>query len=46
MAKLEKAVKLGQAMYTAVQYLATDASRLKKAMNDWHQFIISKLGNK
>ena len=39
--KLEKAVKLGQAMYTAAQYLTTDASRLKKAMNDWHQFIIN-----
>ena len=38
--KLEKTVKLGQAMYNAAQYLTTDASHLKKAMNDWYQFII------
>lgn len=40
--KLEKAVKLADAMYYAAQYLTTDASRLRKAMEDYHQFIITE----
>lgn len=38
--KLEKAVKLADAMYYAAQYLTTDASRLRKAMDAYHKFII------
>ena len=38
--KLTKAVKLADAMYYAAQYLTTDASRLHKAMEEYHQFII------
>ena len=40
--KLEKAVKLADAMYHAAQYLTTDASRLHKAIEDYHQFIITE----
>lgn len=40
--KLEKAVKLADAMYHAAQYLTTDASRLRKAMDEYHQFIITE----
>ena len=29
------------AMYSAAQYLSTDASQLHKAMEDYHQFIIN-----
>lgn len=36
--KLEKAVKLANAMYYAAQQLTTDASHLKKAMKDWWNF--------
>lgn len=39
--KLEKAVKLADGMYYAAQYLTTDASRLRKAMDEYHQFIIN-----
>lgn len=38
--KLEKLKKLADAMYYAAQYLTTDASRLHKAMDEYHQFII------
>ena len=38
--KLEKLKKLADAMYYAAQHLTTDASRLHKAMNEYHQFII------
>jgi hypothetical protein len=41
--KLNRMKELGQAMYEAAQYLTTDASRLKKAMEEWHQFIIYEL---
>jgi hypothetical protein len=34
--------ELGQAMYNAAQYLTTDASRLRKAMEEWHKFIIQE----
>lgn len=40
--KLEKAVKLADAMYYAAQYMTTDASRLRKAMYEYHQFIITE----
>lgn len=36
--KLEKAVKLADAMYYAAQMMSTDASHLSKAMKDWWQF--------
>lgn len=38
--KLEKLKKLADAMYYAAQYFTTDASRLHKAMDEYHQFII------
>jgi hypothetical protein len=38
--KIEKLKKLADAMYDAAQYMTTDASRLRKAMNDYHQFVI------
>lgn len=40
--KLEKAVKLADAMYYAAQYLTTDASRLHKAMEEYHNFMITE----
>lgn len=36
--KLDKAIKLADAMYDAAQLLTTDASRLHKAMQDWWKF--------
>jgi hypothetical protein len=36
--KLNKAIKLADAMYDAAQQLTTDASRLHKAMQDWWNF--------
>ena len=39
-AKLEKLKKLADKMYYAAMYLTTDASRLHKAMDEYHQFII------
>ena len=41
--KIKRMKELGQAMYDAAQYLTTDASRLRKAMEEWHQFIIYEL---
>ena len=38
--KLEKLKKLADAMYYAAQYLTTDASRLHKAMDEYHKFTI------
>jgi hypothetical protein len=38
--KLVKIKKLADAMYNAAQYLTTDASRLHKAMGEYHQFVI------
>ena len=38
--KLQKLKKLADAMYHAAQYLTTDASQLRKAMEEYHQFII------
>lgn len=43
--KLEKLKKLADAMYYAAQYLTTDASRLHKAMDEYHQFIIHEYHN-
>jgi hypothetical protein len=40
--KLKKLKKLADAMYYAAQYLTTDASRLHKAMEEYHQFIIKE----
>ena len=40
--KLEKLKKLADAMYYAAQYLTTDASRLHKAMDEYHKFIINE----
>ena len=40
--KLLKLKKLADAMYYAAQHLTTDASRLRKAMEDYHQFIINE----
>jgi hypothetical protein len=37
---LKEIKKLADAMYNAAQYLTTDASRLHKAMDEYHQFII------
>ena len=38
--KIEKLKKLADAMYYAAQQMSTDASRLRKAMEEYHQFII------
>lgn len=40
--KLEKLKKLADAIYYAAQHLTTDASRLHKAMEEYHQFIINE----
>ena len=36
----KKLKKLADAMYYAAQQMTTDASRLHKAMEEYHQFII------
>lgn len=41
--KIEKLKKLADTMYTAAQNLTTDASHLRKAMEEYHQFIINEL---
>lgn len=38
--KLKQLQRLADAMYSAAQYLTTDASRLHKAMEEYRQFII------
>ena len=38
--KLQKLKKLADGMYRAAQYLTTDASHLRKAMDEYHQFVI------
>ena len=38
--KQKKLVKLADVMYYAAQQMSTDASRLRKAMEEYHQFII------
>ena len=38
--KLQKLKKLADGMYRAAQYLTTDASHLRKAMEEYHQFVI------
>ena len=40
--KLEKLKKLADTMYYAAQYLTTDASRLHKAMEDYHRFVTNE----
>ena len=37
---LQKLKKLADGMYRAAQYLTTDASHLRKAMDEYQQFII------
>ena len=44
--KLKKLKKLADAMYYAAQQLTTDASHLKKAMEDWWNFKNVELNNK
>ena len=41
--KLTKLRHLADAMYEAAQNISTDASRLKKAMQDYRQFVIYEL---
>lgn len=38
--KLIKIKKLADAMYTKMQYLTSDTSGIKKAMDNYHQFIV------
>lgn len=38
--KQQKLKKLADGMYQAAHYLTTDASHLRKAMDEYHQFII------
>ena len=38
--KLVKIKKLADAMYHEAQNLTSDASRLHKAMDEYHQFIV------
>jgi len=38
--KQQKLKKLADGMHHAAQYLTTDASHLRKAMEEYHQFII------
>jgi len=40
--KLTKLRQLADAMYYAALNMSTDASRLHKAMEDYHQFIIQR----
>lgn len=44
--KFEKLKKLADDMYVAAQYLSTDASRLRKAMNEYHHFVVYELNKK
>ena len=39
--KLEKIKSLADKMYYTAHYLTTDASHLRKAMDEYHQFIIN-----
>lgn len=39
--KYENLQRLAHNMYKEAQYLKTDASRLRKAMEEYHQFIIN-----
>lgn len=40
--KLKEVVRLAYGMYYAAQYMTTDASRLRRAMDAYHQFIITE----
>lgn len=44
--KLEKIKKLADAMYYNAHSLATDASGLRKAMAEYHQFLINEYHNR
>ena len=37
--KVDKVIKLADAMCHAAQYLTTDSSRLQEAMEDYHKYI-------
>ena len=41
-AKIEKLKKLADAMYDAAQQMTTDASRLRKAMKEYHKFVFQE----
>ena len=41
--KQRKLKRLADAIYTAAQYLTTDTTRLRKAMEEYHQFCINEL---
>lgn len=41
--EIEKLKKLADAMHTAAETLTTDASHLRKAMEEYHQFVINEL---
>ena len=41
-AKLQRLKQLADNMYSAAQYMTTDASRLKKAMEEYYQFRITE----
>lgn len=41
--KFGKLKKLADNMYVAAQYLTTDASQLKKAMNEYYHFVVYEL---
>ena len=38
--KLDRMKKLADGMYYAAQYLTTDASRLRRAMDEYQKFIV------
>lgn len=40
--KLREVVRLAYGMYYAAQYMTTDASRLRRAMDEYHRFIITE----
>lgn len=41
--KLVKIKQLADAMYLAAQYPTTDASQLRKAMEEYRQFVIYRM---
>lgn len=42
-AKKERLIELGDAMYNAAQRMTTDASHLKRAMDDWWNYTNKEL---
>ena len=41
--KYKELKKLAYNMYIAAKYINTDASELKKAMNEYHHFVVYEL---